>query len=280
MDTRIKRFFTFALVLVTLVGAQPVYAVTTTNLNGYWTLDEASGTRADSTANNNDLTDVNTVGAAAGIINNGADFEATASEYLSLADTSATGLDGFGTGFSIQCWMKVESTPSSGGFYMPFGKWGGGGGDAGNSWYLQYFNNGGTPQLIVAWNEETTFGTSSYSLNHTLSTSAFEHVVVVVDTDTPGVTFYIDNSATAGSAGSTGGDNGTVNASVANFFLGAYNEAAPAGFFDGILDECAIWDRALTADDVADLYNGGAGLAYPFAAAGGGTLYQDIIWFD
>ncbi len=38
----------------------------------------------------------------------------------------------------------------------------------------------------------------------------------------------------------------------------------PAEYFDGLLDIPSIWARALTADEVAEIYNGGAGLNYPF----------------
>ena len=34
--------------------------------------------------------------------------------------------------------------------------------------------------------------------------------------------------------------------------------------FDGIMDEVGIWNRVLSDSEITELYNGGAGLTYPF----------------
>lgn len=41
------------------------------------------------------------------------------------------------------------------------------------------------------------------------------------------------------------------------------SSTVPSLFFDGILDECALWNRQLTASEVTELYNAGAGKQYP-----------------
>lgn len=87
----------------------------TTGLQAYWKLDEASGTRADSSGNGNTLTDNNTVASVAQSYWNtetSADFETSNSEYLSITDGAQTGLD-LTSGFSFACWIKLESlTPT------------------------------------------------------------------------------------------------------------------------------------------------------------------------
>ena len=45
-----------------------------------------------------------------------------------------------------------------------------------------------------------------------------------------------------------------------------------SNFFNGALDEVGIWRRVLTANEITTLYNGGAGLSYPFTIAPGGTV--------
>ena len=35
-------------------------------------------------------------------------------------------------------------------------------------------------------------------------------------------------------------------------------------YFDGIIDECGIWDEVLTDEQIEALYNSGAGRTYPF----------------
>ena len=78
-----------------------------------WLLDEASGNRADSVGSNT-LTDNNTVLAATGYngslftYDNAADFEASNSESLSIADGSQSGLDITGA-LTLSCRVKLES---------------------------------------------------------------------------------------------------------------------------------------------------------------------------
>ena len=81
-------------------------AALTDNLVAWWTLGETSGTRFDCIGSN-DLTDNNTVGSAAGIQGNAADFEETAQEYLKTNDNpelSTGDID-----FSITAWVMLES---------------------------------------------------------------------------------------------------------------------------------------------------------------------------
>lgn len=78
-----------------------------TNLQSYWKLDEASGTRSDS-FDTSPLADVNTVGAITGIRGNAALMVAANSNYLFMATTSP--LEGGGTDFFISAWVYLNST--------------------------------------------------------------------------------------------------------------------------------------------------------------------------
>jgi len=42
------------------------------------------------------------------------------------------------------------------------------------------------------------------------------------------------------------------------------NSGAVDSFFDGVIDEFGIWNVALTAGQVSELYNNGNGISYPF----------------
>ena len=79
-----------------------------TGLVSWWNLDETSGTRADSVGSNH-LTDVNTVGYAAGKIGNAASFVAANNETLS----TETAL--FEDDFTLSMWVK---TPLTGTIYI------------------------------------------------------------------------------------------------------------------------------------------------------------------
>ena len=76
-----------ALVVLSVLGLGEVaHAVLLTDdLVAYWTLDEASGTRSDSVGSS-DLTDINTVTSAPGILNGAAQFTAANNEYFEVAD--------------------------------------------------------------------------------------------------------------------------------------------------------------------------------------------------
>ncbi len=62
--------------------------------------------------------------------------------------------------------------------------------------------------------------------------------------------------------------------------IGTYLDDDENEYFNGSVDEVAIWDRALTADEVAALYNDGAGFALPLAVritpADNGQLFVPI----
>jgi len=45
---------------------------------------------------------------------------------------------------------------------------------------------------------------------------------------------------------------------------GTAGSRLPSSFFDGMVDECAVWTRALTGTEITELYNSGNGSQYPF----------------
>ena len=80
----------------------------TTNLAGYWKLDESSGNVSDSSGNNNTLTNTNAVTFSSGKINNGATFASVSSQYFTIANASQTGLNITGD-LSIAGWIQFAS---------------------------------------------------------------------------------------------------------------------------------------------------------------------------
>ncbi|MGH7404527.1 MAG: DUF2341 domain-containing protein [Candidatus Methylomirabilales bacterium] len=90
-------------------GQNPT-AVWSNGYVGVWHLSEASNTtRMDSTSNNNDLSDVNTVAAATGKIAGGADFINANNEKLTIADAAQTGLDPTGNVITFSAWAKPSA---------------------------------------------------------------------------------------------------------------------------------------------------------------------------
>jgi len=241
-----------------------------TSLDAYYELEEATATTTwtDSHTNSANLTNVSSgsgITSVAGKQGQGADLEASSNEYFK--NTSPSGvLTGWTGDFSFAGWLNVESLPSSGSFYGIAGCWNFGGGDAGNDWLLYYLNDSGTPHLYLQWNEETTHGTTSSFPAYTLTTATWFHLVVVADTNTPAVKWYINGVLISEHISGVAGDNGTVNAGGADFFLGAYNHTTPGSFFDGVIDEVAIYNKQLSVAEVRALYGYGTPPVYEVVA--------------
>lgn len=217
-------------------------------LVSYYTMDETSGNRADSHGPNT-LTDNNTVLSAAGKKSNAADFESANSESLSIADGSQSGMDVSGD-FSIALWFNPESLPGSNTERDLVSKWATGQ----LSYKFATYNNAGT-QTIGA--DVTSDGsTSSFkSVNHTLTTGTFQHLVLVYRASAGAFDFYVDGK----SLGSTTGSATSVFNGTASFRVGASDFG---DYSDGVIDEVSFHARALGYGDVLDLYNEGNAITY------------------
>jgi len=217
----------------------------TTNLVSYWNLNEASGTRVDSTATGNDLTDNNTVLSAAGKLGNAADFERDNSEYLSIADNASLSITG---AVSISAWVNIESLNVMGiaGKYIT----------AGNLRSYQMHIDAVDQQEGYVSSD----GTAVYTKQITAvpSTATWYHMVMVFVPSTS-LTMYRNGVALTQTAG------GTIPASIQDntslFQIGA-GWATGDNNFDGLIDEVGIWSKALSTDEIADLYGEGTPPAY------------------
>ena len=222
-----------------------------TNLVAWWTLDETSGTRADSHTNSLDLTDNNTVGYEAGKKSNGASFASANSEYLSRADNEL--LD-FTTEFSISFWLKnVASAFSS---YMVIASKG----DFTTGAFTIYQVADGENKLRALWNYNDITAISD-TPNGTGWGTTWKHGVVAYNGGGAGnsdrVKIWIDGTL------QTLSFSGTMPTSLldrsGDFRLG-WNDGQ--SHLNGSLDEVAVWSRALTQADVDALYNSGSGVTY------------------
>lgn len=248
-------------------------AALTDSLEAYWTLDEASGTRVDSTANGNDLTDNNTVTSAAGIINNGADFERNNTEKLTITDASQTGLD-LTSDFTVMNWFKLESTNGEPSF---FSKWNATGNQRS---FIIGFTNQTNVQMGASANGSTQLFKNGTVSSVSLGTLYQFFLSYDASAGTADVYIYTTSGTLHDSVTITGLPTSILNSS-ADFNLGTIQTGASSGqYYDGIQDEVGVWSRILTSDERTELNNSGAGLAYPFSAGGGATPKQDIIWFQ
>lgn len=227
------------------------------NLQGYWKMEETSGTRYDETANNNDLADNNTVLYGTGKIGNAADFESTNSEFLSIDDNASLSITG---DLTISCWVNIESKP--GGFgYRFVGKWSGTPSTQ-YAYVFQFYDDSGTEKLLFAFRNSTGSPPSNNTDGYctpTLNTGTWYHLAVVVDVSAATITFYVNGVAQSTTYNYQNAT--SIVDTTAPFTVG---QAESAGYYDGLLDELGIWSRILTSDEITALYNSGSGLTYPF----------------
>lgn len=92
-----------------------------------------------------------------------------------------------------------------------------------------------------------------------LTANTMYHVVVVFKGTSFGANnllFYVNGSLVATKYASITFNN------YGKFTIGC-NGLLNAGFYKGIIDEPAVWNRVLTASEVTELYNSGSGKQYP-----------------
>jgi hypothetical protein len=228
-----------------------------TGLESYWTLDEASGTRADSHGSN-DLTDTNGVGSDTGKIDDAALFVlAETTKTLSCADNASLSL-GADSDFTICAWVRrdesvvfpfpiVAKTDSI--FVAP---------GNGNEYTLWIENN-----LAFYFQFAVGNGSSSATVNATsfgaVGTGTWNFVVCWHDSAANKIYIQVNNG-TADEAAWSGGTQDGSNA----LGIGVQSPSSPGSRFGGAIDEVGFWKRVLTSDERTELYNAGTGISHPF----------------
>jgi hypothetical protein len=220
---------------------QPLIYVPASLLDGlvaYWALDEGSGTtRIDSVGSSN-LADNNTVGSAVGKVGNAADFDGT--NFLELNPGLSIPSD-----ISVSLWCYPNAgygTLAFPGMIEQNFDWG----------RIFVASSSGVAQARVRQSNGVERIASTLTV---ISTTAWSHIVLVVNSLTGVATLYVNNAV----AGSVTYD-GTLNQGNSTLKIGQQ----AANFFDGRIDEVGIWNRVLTPAERTILYNGGSGIAFPF----------------
>jgi len=236
------------LIILWIFNPLTSYGALTDNLVSYWQLDETSGARVDAHSSN-DLTDNNTVLYGTGIISNAGDFETGNTESLSITDGSQTGLDLSGD-FSFSLWFKPESSIEAPLIAKGY--------SSGNYGYRLFTSNDGGAGLHLMLSSNGSSATfRSWSWSDTPGT--WYHIVVTYTASTHTAEAFIDGS----SLGTVDMVVTSIHNSNQSFYI-ASDDSAPATQ-DGLIDETGIWTKVLSGAEITELYNAGAGLAYPFS---------------
>lgn len=213
------------------------------NLVAYYSLEEASGTRVDATGRGNDLTPTATPGSTTGKVGDCINLVRASAQFLSRASTSDLQASG---SFSFSVWVLLNTAGIN---QYILSKWGGS-----TNEYILRATSGNRFEWIVGATTITanTFGAPT--------TATWYHICCGYDA--------------AATQGYISINNGTrdVNNSVAAPTVGTSvfrlgHVSFGADYWNGYVDECGKWARALSTTDQADLYNSGNGRDYAYITA-------------
>lgn len=209
----------------------------TDNLTAWWKIDETSGDLSDSTGNGHTLTTNNEdVGDwVTGQIDGALNFDSAGSEWASRGSDLGI-LDDFP--YSFSCWTKVDGGDGN---LMAVA-------NTGQSAYYAMIEVDSNGKAVITFRNPTTkTGTSSSNIQD----GNWHHVVGVFESATV-KKLYVDGVEEAEITDS-------VNMPGVNTFgIGYVSTAAGKDYYDGIIDDARVYNVALTAEQVLDIYNYGA----------------------
>jgi hypothetical protein len=239
------------------------FAALRNGLAGYWAFNESAAS-GDVSATNYvtggvSLTSVNSVPSTTGIQGNARNFTTANSErlYASISGNASLTLIG-PTAFSVAFWFRPNGNASAANTYglvsndsfptergMAIGMPSSGS----TSWNM--------PHLYIFYTDNTTDTYNPWNgiLPATIAKDVWHFICIRRDGNTVSSTFN-------GTAGTPITLTKTPLASRSNLHVGIRYGTSGAGadFFNGDVDELAIWSRALSDSDVSSLYNSGAGI--------------------
>lgn len=222
----------------------------TDNIVSYWKFDEASGNASDSVGS---ISLTNTgVSYGSGKINNGADAGTSVSVNKTFVGGTPVINLGGSSAKSVAGWFKVNVAPTAFARFLDWRRTAGSGGE----FTLGYFQQAGAGTEAFQF-----YPNGGTMTNHSvvLTVGQWYHLAITCDASN-NVKFYIDGtSVKTGTWGTASpGSNFTQ-------FNGA--NGGTTGNFSGPFswDEWGAWNKELSAGEVTELVNGGAGKQYPFA---------------
>ncbi len=213
----------------------------TNGLVGLWSFDgpDVSGTTAyDRSGNGNNGTLTNGPVRAIGKLGQGLSFDAANSQYVALpATASVKGL----SAASVSAW--VYFTAAGGRIYYESQV------SDGATRFGMRQNSDGTAETTCRKDGDSSpnlVSAATYSLN------AWHHVAAVCDTVSDNLILYVDGAQAAIDTAARDPFSSTNPANT--IAIGAYTASTPS-YFTGTIDDVRIYNRALSPQEVADLYN-------------------------
>jgi len=210
------------------------------NLIHYYNFDEASGDLIDQVGTN-DGTVTGCTYSDIGKINTAYGFDGN--DHIAIDEA---GLDG-ASAFSVSVWIFKHTEASYDTILGAIG-------DGANKYGYMATNAG---KLWFRWVINSTEATAILGATE-LDTGVWYHVVFWYDGTNTRI--YLNGNSTPDAQGTSSG----VVTIDGDIWFGANPFSLGINWYDGHIDECGIWTRALTTAEISELYNSGSGLPYPF----------------
>jgi hypothetical protein len=208
-----------------------------TTLRAWWSFDTGffgtgSGGIADRTSYGMNGTQTGTLTQATGHLNEAGDFNGS-SQYVTCPDIGGYGIT---TQLTVAGWIK----PDNGANRTIIASWFSGA-NPGENTFVLYLANPDTLTFVIAQSDHAT-KTTTYS---PISNGVWTHVAAVADGSN--LRLYVNGTA----VGSPTAYDGTIDVDHLNDFnIGAFQNGGVFRF-DGLLDELKLWNRGLSAAEVA-----------------------------
>jgi len=194
------------------------------------------------------------------------------SQYVNLGDQTSSALNPSqssinSSGLTLTAWVYIDTLGTGGGDFIY---------DLGNCCTNNYYGlkmvvngNGALVFHVMGLNQGFAGAGSNNrnttrTANSTISTGQWYHLAVVIPSGSMGSTqtrdswlIYINGSAYSGTYTRSGNQNVTL-AYNGNSSLGVWRRASNVNFFDGEMNNYAVFSTALNATNISAIYNSGA----------------------
>jgi hypothetical protein len=225
-------------------------------LVGYWTFDGPNmltNVKDSSGSNNNGVMSGFTSTSTAvvpGKIGQGLKFDGV-DDYVRVAAPNMTGV----TSISESAWVYVAAADFSGRTYVIADDEGDNFNNHGIGFYLT--DNGGSIQKALMFELDVSTGNcvGKYA-NNVFGTRRWYHVAMTYDGNTSTSKLYVDGISVSFSSNACSGSGAFVPNS-SNLYIGALNTGS--SYLKGTLDDVRIYNRALSATEITQLYNSTVG---------------------
>jgi len=249
--------------LAVLIGAPAATADLVTGLVANWRLDETSGTFADQSGNGHTGTGVGAPhgSGANGLLVGAADLDGD-DDYINCGDMAAFEIT---DSFSAALWLDLDAPPTDFDFYLGRQT----SGTVKQGWRISNGSSGKREEVRVIMTDAE--GDLMYEDSGAVLDGAagWQHLAFTYNGNPaqqgtganqtiPGLAVYVNGSEIEGLGTSALDGSSDISPGGVDFSLGT-RAADGAGEVAGDMDEVGVWGRVLTPDEIAALYNNGAG---------------------